>query len=53
MNTYSEEEIKMWFDEKIEKYSNAPAEFHFKFVKNLMFNKDWEAENLKKVQKNT
>jgi len=50
MNTYSEEEIKMWFDKKIKEYSNAPVEFHLKCVKRLMFDEDWERENLKKIK---
>ena len=53
MNTYSEEEIKAWFDEKIKKYSNTPAKFHFEFVKDSMFDEMWKNDNLKKVQKNS
>lgn len=54
MNTYSEEEIKAWFDEKIKKYSNTPTKFHLEHVKDLMFDEMWwKHENLKKVQKNS
>lgn len=49
--TYTEQELKNWFEEMKKKYPNSMAEEHFRFVEMHMFDPWNEENNLKKVQK--
>ena len=52
MRTYTEEEIKKWFEAMKQKYPNSNAFDHLVFVERLMFNEALgDSDCLKKVKK--
>jgi len=47
--TYTEQELKNWFEEMKKKYPHSMAEEHFRFVEMNMFDHWNEENNLKNV----
>ena len=47
--TYTEQELKKWFEEMKKKYPHSMAEEHFNFVEMNMFSQFDEENNLKNV----
>lgn len=45
--TYTEQEIKEWFEYMMNQYKNCPANGHLLYVYDEMFNPFWERNNLK------
>lgn len=50
MTTYTEKEIKAWFEMTLAEYKNTPMGDHVRAVQSLMFDPFWEEENLKNVK---
>lgn len=50
MTTYTEKEIKEWFEITLSEYKNTPMGDHVRAVQSLMFDPFWEKENLKNVK---
>ena len=46
MKTYTEEELKAWFDMIIKRYENAPMSDHARMIKHVMFNSVREKDKL-------
>lgn len=44
--TYTEEELKQWFQAMMKRYENCPTGFHLKSVYDSMFDDFWRSENL-------
>ena len=47
--TYTEKEIKAWFETMKKRYSHSNMEQHLSMVQALMFEKYCDKDNLKKV----
>lgn len=45
--TYTEQEIKDWFEYMMNKYQNCPANDHLRSVRDSMFDPFWKRDNLK------
>lgn len=51
MKTYTENEIKKWFNEMKKKYSNSGTLKHLEAVEYIMFDKSFNTENcLEKIK---
>lgn len=50
--TYTEQEIKDWFEYMMNKYQNCPAHDHFRHVRDEMFDPFWKRNNLKTFVEN-
>lgn len=46
MRTYTEEELKAWFDMIIKRYENTPMGDHARMIKHVMFNAGLEKNKL-------
>lgn len=51
MKTYTEEEIKAYFDYMIKKYQNAPAGESMELMKIRMFDTTYSVDTLEKITK--
>jgi len=45
--TYTEQEIKDWFADRIKDYQNGPMGQHLRHVRDEMFDPFWKRHNLK------
>ncbi len=51
MKTYTEDEIKVWFDEKKKKYPNSVTLKHLEAIEFMMFNKSFgDRDCLEKIK---
>ena len=52
MKTYTEEEIKAYFDYMMKKYAGSPAEEKYEMMKFIMFDTTyWKSDTLEEVTK--
>ena len=54
MNTYTENEIKEWFEKMKKRYPNSKIWEHLHMVEFMMFNKSYDTKDcLEKIKENT
>lgn len=51
MTTYTEKEIKAWFEMTLAELKNTPMGDHVRAVQSLMFDPFWETKNLENIKK--